>query len=411
MTRPTLSVIGLGYIGLPTAIAFARQEWQVTGIDVNPDVVAEINAGVIPFEEPGMEEALKEVLDSDRFHAQVEQVPADVHIIAVPTPFYADKTADLSYIRSAAEAIGPLVRQGDLVVLESTSPPGTTEKMAAWVQGASPTGAEGVLFAHAPERVLPGRILEELTTNDRIVGGLTPEATRLAKQIYETFSEGDVLATDSRTAEMSKLAENSFRDVNIAFANELSVICDQLGVDVWELISLANRHPRVNILQPGPGVGGHCIAVDPWFIVESSPESSNLIRTARQVNDAKPQWVINKIKDALEEVGGDNVSLFGLAFKPDVDDLRESPSVAVVAELARQLPNATLKVVEPYVQDLPEELSTQPNVELVAQDEALVSGDVLVMLVDHRDFQDVDPELLRAKKIVDTRGRWVSAVA
>lgn len=406
MTRPTLSVIGLGYIGLPTGIAFARNGWNVIGVDLNPRVVQGINNGVIPFEEPGMEEALQEVLAAGTFRAQVDQTAADVHVIAVPTPFHEDKTADLSYIKAAANAIGPLVRAGDLVVLESTSPPGTTEKMASWVAETSSDGAAGVLYAHAPERVLPGRILAELATNDRIVGGLTSDATARAKEVYETFSAGAVHPTDSRTAEMSKLAENSFRDVNIAFANELSVICDDLGVDVWELISLANRHPRVNILQPGPGVGGHCIAVDPWFIVESAPESSNLIRTARQVNDAKPQWVIDKVKQALDATGGMTVSLFGLAFKPNVDDLRESPAVAVAAELANQLPEASLKVVEPYVRQLPAELQGFDNVELVDLDSALADGDVMVLLVDHNHFQDVVASDLNGKTVIDTRGAW-----
>lgn len=406
--NPALSVIGLGYIGLPTAVAFALNGWDVTGVDVNQGVVDLINDGILPFEEANMEDALNEVLKAGSFRAQTDQRPADVYIIAVPTPFHLDKTADLSYIQAAAEAIGPLVKDGDLVVLESTSPPGTTEKMAHWVETTSPTEPQGVMYAHAPERVLPGRIMVEIVDNDRIVGGLTPEATKRARDVYASFCLGQIHTTDARTAELSKLAENSFRDVNIAFANELSVICDGLGIDVWELISLANRHPRVEILQPGPGVGGHCIAVDPWFVVEAAPEASDLIRTARRVNDAKPAWVTKKIKAVVDASPQSSVSLFGLAFKPNIDDLRESPAVEIAFELASQLPNTTIRLVEPHVAALPEGLQKLDNVELVSIEEALDSSDVVVLLVDHNIFLEIEPARLDGKTVIDTRGKWSS---
>ena len=406
LDKPTLSVIGLGYIGLPTAVAFALNGWNVTGVDVNNGVVDLINDGILPFEDENMEDALNEVLEAGSFRAQTTQQPADVYIIAVPTPFHSDKTADLSYIQAAAEALGPLVKDGDLVVLESTSPPGTTKKMAHWVAATSPTAAQSVMYAHAPERVLPGRILVEIVDNDRIVGGLTPEATRRARDVYASFCLGQIHTTDARTAELSKLAENSFRDVNIAFANELSVICDGLGIDVWELISLANRHPRVNILQPGPGVGGHCIAVDPWFVVEAAPEVTDLIRTARKVNDAKPGWITKKIEAALDADAQGAVSLFGLAFKPNIDDLRESPAVAIALELASQRPKTAIKVVEPHVTALPPVLQDLDNVELVSIDEALDSTDVVALLVDHSVFLGIEPALLVGKTVIDTRGKW-----
>lgn len=406
LALPSLSVIGLGYIGLPTAIAFARNGWNVTGVDVNQRAVDSINAGILPFEEEGMEEALQEVLAAGTFRAQTAQAPADVYIIAVPTPFHADKSADLSYIQAASEAVGTIVKEGDLVVLESTSPPRTTEKMAEWIKAVAPNGGEGVMFAHAPERVLPGRILIELTANDRVVGGLTPEATERTREVYATFCDGEIHTTDATTAEMSKLAENSFRDVNIAFANELSMISDRLGIDVWELINLANKHPRVNILQPGPGVGGHCIAVDPWFVVEAAPEDTDLIRTARKVNDTKPQWVIDKVRDALAEKPEAVISLFGLAFKPNIDDLRESPAVSIVAALSAQVPEAKLLVAEPHVSELPRKLADLDNVELVSTQDALEGGDIAVLLVDHNAFADVTADDLAGKLVIDTRGQW-----
>lgn len=405
---PTLSVVGLGYIGLPTAIAFAANGWNVTGVDTSRSVVDSINRGVLPFEEEGMEEALQRSLKSGNLHVQTDLEPSDVYIIAVPTPFHPDKSANLSYIQAASETVGKVARYGDLVVLESTSPPGTTEKMRDWVCESSPTGAEGVLFAHAPERVLPGKILTELFTNDRLVGGLGKEATKRAEEVYRTFSTGDVHTTDARTAEMSKLAENSFRDVNIAFANELSIICDRLGINVWELIELSNKHPRVNILQPGPGVGGHCIAVDPWFIVEAAPEDANLIRASRNVNDSKPNWVIAKVRAALEADPDGTVAVLGLAFKPNIDDLRESPAVEIARRLAEQFPSTRFDLVEPHIRELPPVFDSLKNVQLTDTETALSQSSIVLLLVDHSKFDTISKEELLAKTVIDTRGLWAT---
>ena len=401
-------MIGLGYIGLPTAVAFARSGWEVTGVDVNRSVVDSVNLGRLPFEEPGLEDALRSVLADGSFRASTKVPRSSVYVVAVPTPFREGNVADLRYIEDAARAVGEVASSGELVVLESTSPPGTTEQMVRWTAEASPTGAEGVLFAHAPERVLPGRILVELAENDRIVGGTTESAGLRAQEVYQTFCEGQVRVTDAVTAELSKLAENAFRDVNIAFANELSIVCDQLGVDVWELIELANAHPRVNILQPGPGVGGHCIAVDPWFIVQSAPASTDLIRAARKVNDGKPAWVLEKVRNALLEAPGSNVGVFGLSFKPNVDDLRESPALEIASALAREFPETRVNIVEPNIRELPLTLEAENNTELVQLSDALTSSDIAVLLVDHEEFLEVQADDLTGKVVIDTRGRWKS---
>lgn len=335
MTKQKVAFVGLGYIGLPTAVVMANSGVDVTGVDVNAANVEKINRGEVTIVEPGLQEELNEALSSGRFRATTEQVHADAYIIAVPTPFTDSYDVDMKFIYSAAEAIAPQLVGDELIVLESTSPPQTTAKMAERIleirtdlvaDGAdNPDDKPVIYFAHCPERILPGYAMEELRTNDRIIGGQTPEATRRATEIYATFCKGELLPTNDVTAEMAKLTENSFRDVNIAFANELSLISDKLGIDVWELINLANHHPRVNILQPGPGVGGHCIAVDPWFIVAADPENSKLIHTARKVNDGKPEWVKQKVKEAVAESNASKVAVFGLAFKADIDDLRESP--------------------------------------------------------------------------------------
>lgn len=407
-----LTVIGLGYIGLPTAVVFAQNGWQVTGVDVTDRVIETVNRGQLPFVEEGLESALAEVVSAGSLRAQKTMPASDIFIVSVPTPFKDDHEADLSYIEAAADAIAPQLRGDELVVLESTSPPGATEYMANRIIEARPdlsldgeSGKPVVLFAHAPERVLPGRIMIEMTANDRIIGGLTPEAGLRAAEVYSTFCQGEVSVTDAKTAEMAKLTENAFRDVNIAFANELSLIADKMGVDVWELIELANKHPRVNILQPGPGVGGHCIAVDPWFIVSSDRENANLIRTAREVNDGKPQWVINKVEEAMRQAGPDaQVALFGLAFKPNIDDLRESPAVSITAQLAQENPARQFLVVEPNIRALPDALATVPNVRLVSIEEAVRDAEVAVLLVDHRQFTDVDLNANTA--VIDTRGIW-----
>lgn len=402
-----LSVVGLGYIGLPTVIAFANVGWDTVGVDVSPQRVDLINQGKLPFVEDGLEQQLEKVIHNGSLRATTTPEPADVFIISVPTPFNEDYSADLTYIDAACDAVSPFLVEGNLVVLESTVPPGVTEHMAERIEAARPDLVDKLLFAHSPERVLPGRIIEEMTTNDRIVGGLTPEATQRAFEVYSTFCQGEISTTDARTAELSKLVENSFRDVNIAFANEISLICEDLDIDVWEVIELANHHPRVNILNPGPGVGGHCIAVDPWFIVAAAPERARLIRTARQVNDGKPQHVIEKVNALIEAFGRDaRVALLGLAFKPDIDDLRSSPALDIAERLVVDHPHTHFNVVEPNIAELPAALSAAPNATLTSLDEALTDSQIYVVLIDHTPFKDVDPRVLVGKAVIDTRGIW-----
>ncbi|WP_278235353.1 UDP-N-acetyl-D-mannosamine dehydrogenase [Isoptericola sp. AK164] len=411
----TVGVIGLGYIGLPTAAILASKDVKVVGVDVNPSTVEAINRGDVPFVEPDLATFVGGAVQHGTLRATDRPEPADAFIIAVPTPFQGDHEPDLSYIQAAAEAVAPVLDGGELLILESTSPPGATQKMADWIIAARPDlsldgtdSRPAIHVAHCPERVLPGRVMIELVTNDRIVGGLTPAAAQFAKDLYAVFCQGEILLTDAVTAEMAKLVENSFRDVNIAFANELSLIADKLDIDVWELIQLANHHPRVNILQPGPGVGGHCIAVDPWFIVNADPEQANLIRTAREVNDSKPQWVIEQIESAVEAHDAPTIAALGLAFKADIDDLRESPARKIVAELADQNPTARIRVVEPHVDALPPELANRRNIELTSLVEATDSADATVVLVDHAAFKDVEPDDLGLdpSRVVDTRGVW-----
>jgi UDP-N-acetyl-D-mannosaminuronic acid dehydrogenase len=408
----TVGVIGLGYIGLPTAAILASTGVAVTGVDVSPETVGAVNRGEVPFVEPDLAGYVSGAVSSGKLRAAAVPEPADAYIVAVPTPFVGDHKPDLSYIRSAAEALAPALRGGELVILESTSPPGTTQRMADWILAARPDlsldGSDNrpaIYFAHCPERVLPGKVMVELVTNDRIVGGLTPEAAQRARDLYQVFCQGEILLTDAVTAETAKLVENSFRDVNIAFANELSLVADKLGIDVWELIRLANHHPRVNILQPGPGVGGHCIAVDPWFIVDAAPEEARLIRTAREVNDDKPRWVLHKVVDAVADLGVTNpvIAAYGLAFKPNIDDLRESPALQITSEIARTFPHATVLAVEPHVEKLPAELADLANVRLAGAEEALADGQVHVLLVDHAQFRALAGPLA-GTRVVDTRG-------
>lgn len=399
MNFETISVIGLGYIGLPTAAVFAARKKKVIGVDVNEKAVATINRGEIHIIEPELDMVVHAAVTEGYLRATTKPEPADAFLIAVPTPFKGDHEPDLSYIEAASKAVAPVLKKGDLVILESTSPVGATEQMAAWLAEARPdltfpqtTGeASNVRIAHCPERVLPGHVLRELVENDRIIGGMTEKCSEAAAALYKTFVEGECIITNARTAEMCKLTENSFRDVNIAFANELSIICDKLDINVWELIRLANRHPRVNILQPGPGVGGHCIAVDPWFIVSQSPKEARLIRTARVVNDDKPRWVISKVKDAIsafllkhpEKCAREvSVACFGLTFKPDIDDLRESPALNIAIALAAELP-CKLTLVEPNIAELPEALKAHDKKTYV---EATDAADVMVFLVKHREF-------------------------
>lgn len=408
----SVCVVGLGYIGLPTAAFIASKGIKVTGVDVNPSYVDAINNGEVPFFEPGFEELLKKVVADGNLVARSEQVEADAYIVCVPTPFKEDHKVDAKYINAAAEAMAPHLRPGALVVLESTSPPGTTEAMARHIVELRPdlsldeNDPNAIFVAHCPERVLPGRIMEEMENNDRVIGGLTPKGGELARQLYSTFCTAELLVTDATTAEMAKLTENSFRDVNIAFANELSLICDRLGIDVWELIELANHHPRVNILQPGPGVGGHCIAVDPWFIVSSVPEEARMIKLARDVNDGKPEWVMDQVKKALTEKQNPVVAALGIAFKNDIDDLRESPSLDIVKRLGEENPELDVRVVEPNVQELPTALASIANLKKEDLDEAVAAADVVLLLVNHKEFIALDRSKLEGKTVIDTKGIW-----
>ena len=393
-----ICVIGLGYIGLPTAATFAAHGVKVTGVDVNQHAVDMINQGKVHIVEPDLDALVKVVVAKGMLSAQTAPVAADAYIVAVPTPFKDDHQPDLKYIEAASKALAPYLKQGNLVILESTSPVGATEQMAVWLAEARPdltfpeqTGEQAdILVAHCPERVLPGKVLQELISNDRIIGGMNHLSSKASCDLYKTFVQGACIETNARTAEMCKLTENSFRDVNIAFANELSVICDKLDINVWELIALANRHPRVNILQPGPGVGGHCIAVDPWFIVAKTPEQARLIRTAREVNDAKPEWVIDQVKIKIAEFLQENpektikdvtVACYGLAFKPDIDDLRESPALEITKKLAEQ--GLNILAIEPNITSLPVGLE---KVQLVNFEDSL-NTDIKVVLVAHKEFK------------------------
>jgi len=407
----TISVIGLGYIGLPTAALIASRGVNVIGVEVNQEAVDIINQGKVHIVEPDLDIVVKSVVQTGNLKATTKPEPADAFMIAVPTPFKENHQPDLSYIESAAKAIAPVLEKGNLVVLESTSPVGATEKLAAWLAEARPdlgfplNGEENsdIHVAYCPERVLPGYVLQELVSNDRVVGGLTQSCAEKAVELYEVFVKGDCLVTNARTAEMAKLTENSFRDVNIAFANELSIICETLHINVWELIKLSNRHPRVNILNPGPGVGGHCIAVDPWFIVSSDPENAKIIRTAREVNDGKPHHVVDKVKKAADRFKSPVIACLGLSFKADIDDLRESPAVEIVEELANSNIGNIL-VVEPNVETLPKSLeSGMTKVEL---SDALDKADILLLLVDHKEFKKVSSDRLHGCVIIDTRGAW-----
>lgn len=408
----TVCVIGLGYIGLPTAAVLAQAGKTVIGVDIKQDNVDAINAGQVPFVEEGLEAVLAGVVAQGKLSAQLETPAADAYIVSVPTPFKGDHEADLSYIEAAARGIAPQLKGGELVVLESTAPPGATEHMAEVILEArpeftnEPNLANSLYFSHAPERVLPGRIMIEMVENDRIIGGLTPEAAEMNKELYASFCNGELLLTDVRTAEMAKLTENAFRDVNIAFANELSMIADNQGIDVWELIELANHHPRVNILQPGPGVGGHCIAVDPWFIVSADREFSNLIRTAREVNDSKPALVLDKVLQKADKFKNPVVAALGIAFKANIDDLRESPSKDIAVALADRLPEGQVLVVEPNIDELPGEFTGKSNVELVGFEEAVGRADIVLIMVDHDPFKEFDRSTLQEKVVIDTKGLW-----
>ena len=424
MTFKTISVIGLGYIGLPTAAVFASRKIKVIGVDVNQEAVDIINKGQIHIVEPDLDIVVHAAVTEGYLRATTKTEPADAFLIAVPTPFKSGPTGDhepdLSYIESASQSIASVLKKGDLVILESTSPVGATEQMAAWLAQARPDltfpqthgGESDIRIAHCPERVLPGQVLRELVQNDRVIGGMTSVCSEAAIALYRVFVQGECVITNARTAEMCKLTENSFRDVNIAFANELSIICDKQGINVWELIALANRHPRVNILQPGPGVGGHCIAVDPWFIVSANIEEAKLIRSARDVNDGKPQWVIEKIHAAVEQFLKENpsknkkdarIACFGLAFKPNIDDLRESPALYISRQIAEAYPDQVW-VVEPNISKLPDSL--EQCFSLTSTAAAEVEANILVLLVDHEEFKNVDRKNLKNRIVIDIKGMW-----
>lgn len=387
----TISVIGLGYIGLPTAAMLASRKLTVLGVDVRKDVVDVINQGHIHIVEPDLDTMVHAAVSCGYLKAFTKPMPADAFIVAVPTPFMENLSPDLRYVEAAARAVAAVLKPGDLVILESTSPVGTTEKMCHWIKEERPelllptdTNTPDIHIAYCPERVLPGKIVRELISNDRIIGGMTVQCAQKAKSLYQTFVTGELLETDARTAEMSKLTENAFRDVNIAFANELSMICEKLNINVWELIRLANRHPRVNILTPGAGVGGHCIAVDPWFIVDSAPDEAKLIRTARHVNDHKPLWVLERVYAAIRghKKEKPTIACFGLAFKPDIDDLRESPALAITNSLAGTY-DGTVYAVEPNVEQTDK---LHCKAQLVSVDEALRGADICLILVKHKEF-------------------------
>lgn len=418
MSFETISVIGLGYIGLPTAAMFASRKKKVIGVDVDQHAIDTINRGEIHIVEPDLDMIVHAAVSEGYLKATNTAESADAFLIAVPTPFKDTDSdipePDLKYIKAAAESIAPVLKKGDLVILESTSPVGATEQLADWlaeIRGdLSFPQTEGeqadVNVAHCPERVLPGHVVRELVENDRVIGGMSSKCSERAIELYKIFVKGECVVTNARTAEMAKLTENSCRDVQIAFANELSIICDRLDINVWELISLANRHPRINILQPGPGVGGHCIAVDPWFIVSKTPEEAQIIHTARKINDAKPEWVINKVKIAISDFLQENpdktakdvvIACYGLAFKADIDDLRESPAMNITRKIAK-IHTGHVIAVEPNITTL-----TNEDFELKTLEQALAKADIAVLLVDHQEFKTITSH---KAVLVDTKGIW-----
>ncbi len=411
--RQKIVVMGLGYIGLPTASMLATKGHQVLGVDVNEHAVKTINSGNIHIVEPDLDILVRSAVNSGNLKASLNPEEADTFIIAVPTPFKkgngsVGKVPDLGYVEAATRSIASFLREGNLVILESTSPVGTTERIKEIIIELRPdllaATANGghkskIYISHCPERVLPGHIIRELVDNDRIIGGIDKISAAKARDLYKTFCNGNIFLTDSKTAEMAKLVENSYRDVNIAFANELSLICDQLKINVWELIELANKHPRVKILQPGPGVGGHCIAVDPWFIVSAAPEKSKLIRTAREVNDSKPHWVFEQVKAKAEKFKNPIIGCLGLSFKANIDDMRESPALEITKKLiAAKL--GTVMACEPH------QNGSFKDIALYTLEQILEKADILVALVDHDEFKEIDREVLKEKVVIDTRGVW-----
>jgi UDP-N-acetyl-D-mannosaminuronic acid dehydrogenase len=415
---PHVTMVGLGYIGLPTGAVIARAGCTVLGLDVKQDVVDTINEGRIHIEEHDLDTLVHDMVACGRLSASLVPQQSDVFLIAVPTPIRENNAPDISYVLQAAERIAPVLKKGDLVILESTSPVGTTAQIGAMiakcrpdlsiagqVHGQSDADCD-VHLAYCPERVLPGQIIAELVSNDRSIGGMTPVCAAKAREFYEIFVKGECIETQAATAEMVKLVENASRDVSIAFANELSLIADHVGIDVWEVIALANRHPRVNILQPGPGVGGHCIAVDPWFLVHSAPEQTPLIATARNVNNGKPAYVVRKAEALITANPNAKIACLGLSFKANIDDFRESPALDIAAKIAQKY-GARCQIVEPYCDVLPTAFDNS-GAQLAPLEQALAECDILLLLVDHQQFKAVLPEQYAHKNVLDTRGIWRS---
>lgn len=407
-------MLGLGYIGLPTAATLATRGVEVVGVDIKEDAVRKINDGKAHFSEPDLDMLLQSAVLTGKLRAVTEPEEAEVFIIAVPTPFNVDRSPDMSHVEQACRAVAKVAKRGDLIILESTSPVGATEALCRWIGQERPELTTplselvepDINVAYCPERILPGRMVFELVENDRIVGGMTSACGAYAKSFYEIFVRGSVHVTRAPTAELCKLIENAYRDVNIAFANEISNCCDRLGLDPWEAIDLANRHPRVNILNPGPGVGGHCIAVDPWFLISALPDNTTLMRSAREVNDAKPRRVIEDAKEQMRRFKKPVIACLGLAYKPNVDDLRESPAMDVVKALATE-PDGRILVVEPNLAGLPKSLTGKSNVEFLELEDALEQCDIVLVLVGHRPFLQVRRSNVAQKIVIDTCGAWV----
>tara|TARA_E500000331_G_scaffold355446_1_gene410947 strand:+ start:31683 stop:32990 length:1308 start_codon:yes stop_codon:yes gene_type:complete len=412
-----VSVLGLGYVGLPTAAIIANKGLRVIGVDTNASTVKTINEGKTHIIEPDLEVLVRSAVNSKNLVASTIPEPADAFIIAVPTPFTTEKKPDLTFLQQAIESIAPVIKGENLIILESTSPVGTTQKVAEWLSNVrqdiefseldniATIDSKNIYIAHSPERVLPGRVLLELVNNDRVIGGLTEQCGSEAESLYRLFVKGNCHVTNARTAELVKLTENAYRDTNIAFANEISLVCDKLDIDVWELIKLANRHPRVDILKPGPGVGGHCIAVDPWFIVDSAPDETPLIRASRFVNDNKPTWIVQKILNTIDENA--TLACLGLTYKSDIDDLRESPSMAVIEELAK-CHKGQILLADPNIESLPDSLRKILNIKFCDFEEAISRSEVIILLTDHREFIEINKSILSNKTVFDTRGIWRS---
>lgn len=399
-------VAGLGYIGLPTAALMASKGIRTLGYDINLSIIKKINKGKIHIVEPDLEGLVGRVVKKGFLKAVPEPEAADVFMITVPTPFKKGHRPDISFVESALRRIMPFIKEGNLIIIESTCPVGTTDKLSRMIYSRRPELKGRIFMAYCPERVLPGRILFELRNNDRAIGGVNGPSAEKTKDFYSRFVKGSLYKTDAKTAEMCKLAENSYRDVNIAFANEISLLCENFGIDPWELIELANRHPRVNILKPGPGVGGHCIAVDPWFLVSAARRDAKIIRTAREVNDSRPHIVVENLRKSLVKAPNRAVAFFGCTYKADIGDVRESPALAIIAEAVLRRVVSDAYIVEPHIASLPETLASLRGVKLSSLKEALAKSSAVVLLVDHKEFLNIGAKSLEGKIVIDTKGSW-----